>query len=155
MTSVLFVCLGNICRSPAAHGVFLNQLATAGLTQAIEVDSAGTGSWHIGCPPDERMTAAAAQRGVDLSPLRARKVIPEDFDRYTHIFAMDLQNLATMQQLASGKCYQPQLFLDLIASGENREVPDPYYGGDEGFETVLDMVDAACAALISRLRKQI
>jgi len=135
--------------------VFLKQLAEAGLGETIEVDSAGTGNWHVGRPPDERMTAAAARRGVDLSPLRARTVKPEDFDHYPHIFAMDLENLDTMQGLAKGRTYAPQLFLDLIAPGENREVPDPYYGGTDGFEHVLDLVDAACARLLSRLQKQI
>jgi len=152
MTSVLFVCLGNICRSPAAHGVFLHMLAREGLTDQFTVDSAGTGSWHIGRPPDDRMTAAAANRRIDLSPLRARKVIAEDFDRFEHIFAMDLDNLAAMQALSGGRRFQPHLFLDLIAPGQNAEVPDPYYGGPDGFEQVLDMVEEACVELLGRVR---
>ncbi|MEO0412673.1 MAG: low molecular weight protein-tyrosine-phosphatase [Pseudomonadota bacterium] len=151
MTRVLFVCLGNICRSPAAHGSFLKLVHQAGLGEQIDIDSAGTGSWHIGHPPDERMTSAAQQRGIDLTPLRARQVAAEDFDQYSHIFAMDKRNLRDMQRLAKGRAFQPQLYLDLIFPGEGREVPDPYYGGPQGFEEVLDLVDTANRELLRRL----
>lgn len=152
MTSVLFVCLGNICRSPAAHGAFLNSLAAAGLERSITVDSAGTGDWHVGRAPDKRMTAAAKSRGIDLSPLRARQVTREDFSMFEHIFAMDLENLENMRALAKRQPYQPQLYLDLIAPGQNKEVPDPYYGGASGFEHVLDMVENASEALLQRIQ---
>lgn len=151
MTSVLFVCLGNICRSPAAHGSFLKLLHQAGLSAQIKVDSAGTGNWHVGHPPDERMTQAAARRDIDLTPLRARQVAPKDFEQFEHIFAMDKRNLRDMQRLAVGKPYQPQLYLDLVFPGEGREVPDPYYGGEDGFEEVLDLVTAANQALMQRI----
>lgn len=152
MTSVLFVCLGNICRSPAAHGAFLEALALEKMADAVRVDSAGTGDWHIGRAPDHRMTKAAHKRGIDLSPLRARQVTAEDFDTFEHIFAMDLENLRNMNALAKGRRHQPKLYLDLIAPGEDKEVPDPYYGGATGFETVLDLVERASKALISVLK---
>lgn len=152
MTSILFVCLGNICRSPAAHGAFLNALAQAGMEDDVTVDSAGTGNWHIGRAPDDRMTAAAQRRGIDLSPLRARQVTRDDFSRFEHIFAMDLENLANMQTLALSQPHQPQLYLDLISPGKQQEVPDPYYGGASGFEHVLDLVESASDALLSRIK---
>ncbi|MEM1020711.1 MAG: low molecular weight protein-tyrosine-phosphatase [Pseudomonadota bacterium] len=151
MTSVLFVCLGNICRSPAAHGSFLKLLADAGLNSQVRVDSAGTGDWHIGAPPDERMTAAAAERGIDLNPLRARQVTPTDFDDFEHVFAMDVRNLEDMQALAIGRANQPRLYLDLVFPGQRREVPDPYFGGAQGFEEVLDLVEAANQALLRQI----
>lgn len=151
MPSVLFVCLGNICRSPAAHGAFLEALARANMLEDVRVDSAGTGDWHVGRPPDHRMTKAARQRGIDLTPLRARQVTRQDFDDFSYVFAMDLSNLRDMEALAQGRRTQPQLYLDLIAPGAQREVPDPYYGGAAGFEHVLDLVERASQALITRL----
>ncbi|MEM6467838.1 MAG: low molecular weight protein-tyrosine-phosphatase [Pseudomonadota bacterium] len=151
MTAILFVCLGNICRSPAAHGSFLTLLSQNGLEDHFEVDSAGTGNWHIGHPPDTRMTQAASMRGIDLTPLRARQVTPEDFDQFPHVFAMDQRNLRDMQRLAQGRTYQPQLYLDLVYPGMGREVPDPYSGGAQGFEEVLDLVEEANKALLERL----
>lgn len=152
MPSVLFVCLGNICRSPAAHGAFLTVLEREKLSATVRVDSAGTGDWHIGRPPDKRMTKAAYNRGIDLTPLRARQVTRQDFDEFDHIFAMDQDNLRVMQTLAQDRRTQPQLYLDLIAPGKQQEVPDPYYGGAAGFEHVLDLVERASQALIARLK---
>jgi protein-tyrosine phosphatase len=146
--NVLFVCLGNICRSPTAHAVFQQLVDAGGLGTAIAVDSAGTGDWHIGKPPDLRSTRAALRRGYDLSVLRARRIAPEDFQHYQYILAMDLQNLRDLQQLRPAD-YRGELslFLNYGQSAE-REVPDPYYGEGDGFEQVLDMVEAAAAGLL-------
>lgn len=152
MTSVLFVCLGNICRSPAAHGSFLHLLERERLIDKISVDSAGTGDWHVGRTPDARMTQAAHNRGIDLTALRARQVTAEDFDTFEHIFAMDLENLDSMQTLGAQRAYQPTLFLDLSHPGAQKEVPDPYYGGPAGFEHVLDLVERANETLLKQIK---
>ena len=151
---VLFVCLGNICRSPTAHGVFQKMVEERGLSKAILVDSAGTGAWHIGKTPDARATDAASQRGYDLSPLRARQVSVEDFSRFDHVIAMDESNLADLQVLKDkqGKGVEPVLFLGAwLPQASERNVPDPYYGGEEGFEHVLDLVEAASQSLLDSL----
>ncbi|QDL92469.1 low molecular weight phosphotyrosine protein phosphatase [Paroceanicella profunda] len=143
-TRILFVCLGNICRSPAAQGVMDALLAPG----AAEIDSAGIGGWHAGDPPDPRMCAAAAARGIDLSAQRARKVLPEDFARFDLILAMDADNLAALEALRpAGSAAELHRLLDLLPDQPRRDVPDPYYGGASGFDTVLDLVDAACRAL--------
>jgi protein-tyrosine phosphatase len=134
---VLMVCLGNICRSPTAEGVLRAKLHSAGLGRAVEVDSAGTGSWHVGSPPDARSQRHAARRGYDLSALRARQVSADDFHRFDLILAMDHDNLADLQRLAPDGAVRAELRLFADA-----EVPDPYSGGAEGFERVLDMVEA-------------
>ncbi|MFT5575269.1 MAG: protein-tyrosine phosphatase [Bermanella sp.] len=153
MTRVLFVCLGNICRSPTAHAVFEALVAAEGLQHKIEVDSSGTGDWHIGHPPDKRASAAAAQRGVDMSTLRARQFCAEDFTHYDYILAMDASNLADIQALApSVHKATVKLFLDYASEFKECEVPDPYYGGDAGFEHVLDMVEDASKGLLSAIR---
>jgi len=146
--NVLFVCLGNICRSPTAHAVFQQLVDAGGLRDVIAVDSAGTGDWHLGKAPDERATRAASLRGYDLSTLRARQVAAIDFQHYQYILAMDLQNLRDLQQMRPAD-YRGELalFLNYGASAE-REVPDPYYGEGDGFERVLDMVEAAAAGLL-------
>lgn len=151
--SVLFVCLGNICRSPTAHGVFQQQLVNAGLEARVSVDSAGTAGYHIGAPPDPRSTAAAAGRGYDLSPLRARQVVEEDFHRFDYILAMDNDNLASLKQLEppEGRA-ELALFLNYAEAAPTREVPDPYYGGGQGFEQVLDLVESASIGLIDAIR---
>ena len=153
MVKVLFVCLGNICRSPTAHGVFQSMVDNAGLGDAIIVDSAGTGDWHIGRGPDQRMQTSALRRGHDLSNLRARQVCAEDFSQFDLILAMDKQNLADLKNLrgGSGKA-ELRLFLDFSPGAKTREVPDPYYGGEAGFEEVLDLVEDASAALLSSLK---
>ena len=153
MTSVLFVCLGNICRSPTAHAVFESLVQEAGLQAQIQVDSAGTGDWHIGHAPDRRASAAAAQRGYDMHALRARQVCREDFVRFDYILAMDESNLADIRALVPASCCaEIKLFLDYSTAFKEREVPDPYYGGDEGFEHVLDLVEDASRQLLRILK---
>lgn len=149
---VLFVCLGNICRSPTAHGVFQDLVNQRNLAQQITVDSAGTGSWHIGKAPDSRATIAARGRGYDLSSLRARQVSPSDFASFDYVLAMDRDNLRVLRTL------QPEdyrghldLFLSFGADSDTAEVPDPYYGGDEGFEHVLDLVESASEGLLTHI----
>lgn len=152
---VLFVCLGNICRSPTAHGIFEKMVRDAGLEQQILVDSAGTGDWHIGRPPDNRAAAAALGRGHDLSHLRARQVCPEDFRDFDYLLAMDEQNLWDLRALALPKFNgYLGLFMEFGNSGL-KEVPDPYYGGAENFEHVLDLVEDAAAGLLTHLREQL
>ena len=152
---VLFVCLGNICRTPTAHGLFRQQLEQAGLSGQVEVDSAGTGHWHLGKAPDPRTTAAARARGVDLGDLRARQVTAEDFHRFDYVLAMDRSNLLDLQSLApEGHKAHLGLFLDFASLGDVSEVPDPYYGGDQGFEQVLDLVEDAGLGLLAHLRQQ-
>lgn len=146
---VLFVCLGNICRSPTAHGVFQYCVDQAGMNKEIEVDSAGTGAWHIGQPPDQRAMATALARGYDLSSQRARQLEVGDFDRFDHILAMDRKNLLHMRAL------QPATYggylgclLDFHPRAPVFDVPDPYYGGSDGFDEVLDLVEDACQGLL-------
>ena len=152
MTSVLFVCLGNICRSPTAEAVFRERAARAGMADRIAIASAGTGDWHVGQPPDRRAIAHAARRGYDLRKLRARQVCEADFDRYRWIFAMDstvLRELASMRP--SSHEGHLGLFLDLVPELGVRDVPDPYYGAPDGFERVLDLVEAASDALLEKV----
>lgn len=150
---VLFVCLGNICRSPTAEGVLRHKLQLAGLADRVLVDSAGTGAWHVGKAPDPRTRAAAEQRGYLLHDLRARQVQGEDFARFDLILAMDHDNLRELRRLspASGGA-ELDLFLRRGGLAEH-EVPDPYYGGADGFERVLDMVELACDRLIEQIRE--
>jgi protein-tyrosine phosphatase len=144
---ILFVCMGNICRSPTAEGIMRRLIADAGLEDVVEVDSAGTGGWHAGEPPDARATEAARRRGVALEG-GARQVRPADFDRFDLIVAMDRDNLRDLQAMARDESAREKL--RLLAA--DQDVPDPYYGGDRGFETVLDMVGAACRELLDELR---
>lgn len=148
-TRVLFVCLGNICRSPAAEGLFLHHLVQEGLEGQIEVDSAGTGGWHAGDLADARMRQAARARGVELQS-RARQVKREDFELFDLIVAMDRDNLAHLRRLGKSRPGQLFLFSELLGEGWPEDVPDPYYGGPEGFETVLDMLSAGLPALTQR-----
>lgn len=152
---VLFVCLGNICRSPTAEGVFRHYVEQAGLSEQITIDSAGTADWHIGKTPDPRTIKAAAQRGYDLSVLRARQAVADDFYKFDLILAMDDSNLENLQaiQPADGKA---ELALYLPRFGlKQREVPDPYYGGEDGFELVLDMLEQASEKLLAEAREQL
>jgi len=144
---VLFVCLGNICRSPTAEVVFRETAAKAGLT-SVEIASAGMGDWHVGSPPDARAIRHAAKRGYDLRPLRARQFAPADFARFDHIYAMDAAVLDELEAMRP-RSYKGRLglFLDLAPHVGLREVPDPYHMGPEGFEHVLDLVEEASAAL--------
>ena len=149
---ILFVCLGNICRSPMAEGVFSHVASEAGHGERFVIESAGTGDWHIGNPPDSRAVAAAGRRGIDLSQQRARQVHKEDFEAFDLVIAMDHSNHAHLTRMAPGEhAHKIQLFLDHLPEAGGREVPDPYYGGDEGFEEVLDLIEAAARALLARL----
>src|SRR5687768_15096148 len=150
---VLFVCLGNICRSPTAEAVFRAVAAREAPELKIEIDSAGTAGYHIGEPPDPRSQEAARRRGYDLSVLRARQVAPEDFTRFDFILAMDRENLAALRELAPAAARSRiRLFLEFAPDADAPEVPDPYYGGANGFEAVLDMVEAASRGLLQYLR---
>jgi protein-tyrosine phosphatase len=152
---ILFVCLGNICRSPTAEAV-VRTLAARELPELeLEVDSAGTAGYHIGEPPDPRMRAAAARRGYDLTALRARIVEPSDFTRFDLILAMDRENLAVLRRRAPEETRERvRLFLEFAPHGELQDVPDPYYGGPKGFEEVLDLVEAAARGLLNDLRRR-
>lgn len=152
--SVLFVCLGNICRSPTAHGVFQHFVENSEVKDRVEVDSCGTGDWHIGHAPDARAASEALKRGYDLSPLRARQVTAQDFELFDYILAMDHQNLSDLQAMSPpGYAGRLCLFLDYLPGGDIREVPDPYYGGDAGFTQVLDLVELASQALLEDIRR--
>jgi len=151
MVSVLFVCLGNICRSPTAEAVFRKRAAQAGL--AVEVDSAGTGAWHLGALPDERAIAAGLARGYDLSAIRARQVVAADYGHFDLLLAMDHDNLETLKSRAPKTLHDRiKLFLSFDPQQSLVVVPDPYYGGDDGFEKVLDLIEAASDGLIVQLR---
>jgi protein-tyrosine phosphatase len=154
-TKVLFVCLGNICRSPTAHGVFRDLVKHANWHDRIVVDSAGTGDWHIGHPPDARASRAALSRGFDLSDLVARQVSVQDFHQFDYILPMDKQNLADLRAMAPAD-FSGHLspFLDFAENFVEREVPDPYYGGDKGFEHVLDLVEDASHGLLKHIQSR-
>jgi protein-tyrosine phosphatase len=148
------VCLGNICRSPTARAVLASRIERAALQHRIRVDSAGTGDWHVGEAPDSRAIDAGLRRGYDLRPLRARQVRPEDFATFDFVLAMDRQNLHELQRLRPrGYPGELELFLHYGAGQEVLDVPDPYYGGAEGFETVLDLVEQAADGLLDHIRR--
>lgn len=147
---ILFVCMGNICRSPTAEGILRAKLDAAGLAEAVELDSAGTGDWHVGKAPDARAIQAAAGRGYDIGDLRARQVAKDDFQRFDLILAMDQDNLAWLEQLRPGAGTVPELFLARQGLAVD-EVPDPYYGGAAGFERVLDLLESACDGLVAEV----
>ena len=152
---ILFVCLGNICRSPTAEGVFRAVAAREAPDLVIEVDSAGTAGYHIGEPPDARTRQAATRRGYDLSPLRARMVEPKDFDEFDLILAMDSENLSVLHRRAPAHARERvRLFLEFAPDSDVTDVPDPYYGGPNGFEEVLDLVEAATQGLLAHLRQK-
>ena len=153
--SVVFVCMGNICRSPTAEAVFRRYVENAGLAGHILIDSAGTHDYHIGDAPDLRAQRAAQQRGYDMSSLRGRQVGEVDFHRFDYVLAMDKANLAILQRLAppAGDA-QVRLFLEYARHHAEREVPDPYYGGADGFERVLDMVEDAAEGLLQHIRQR-
>ena len=150
--SILFVCLGNICRSPLAEAALRAEAGKRGLD--VHIDSAGTGDWHLGHPPDRRATAVAGQRGIDISHLRARQVTPEDFRRFDHIVALDAQNLRDLERMrpADGKA-ELSLLLDHVQGREGQAVADPYYGGDEHFDVTWSDVEAGAGALADRIEK--
>ena len=148
--SILFVCLGNICRSPLAEGAFRDAARTAGLD--VQIDSAGTGAWHIGKAPDVRAIRTAARHGVDISGLRARQISGADFERFTHILALDAENLANIRGMAPvGHGAEIGLLLDMVDGRAWQAVADPYYGDESGFEATWTDVSAAAQALIARL----
>jgi protein-tyrosine phosphatase len=156
MNRILFVCMGNICRSPTAEGVMRRLVREAGLEHEFEIESAGTGSWHAGDPPDRRATAAAATRGITLEGA-ARQIRPRDFEHFDLLLAMDRENLREMRTFspdgdATGKARLLREFDPASAGAPDLDVPDPYYGGPDGFETVLDQVEAACKGLLDALR---
>lgn len=149
------VCMGNICRSPMAHGVFAERIREAGLEHSIEVDSAGTHSYHVGEPPDRRAQAAARARGYELSGQRARRLEADDFREFDYVLVMDDENLRNARDLqpTNGKA-RLHRFLEFAGSRPEREVPDPYYGGSQGFTTVMDLVEEAATGFLSHLRER-
>ena len=150
---VLFVCMGNICRSPTAEGVFAKRLKDEGLEAMVEVDSAGTHAYHVGEAPDQRAQRTALRRGVDLKNLKARKAIAQDFEQFDYVLAMDRENLRGLEAICPvGFEYKLQLFLSYAPNLEIDEVPDPYYGGATGFERVLDMIEDASEGLLQDIR---
>lgn len=152
-TRLLFVCMGNICRSPTAEGVVRSHLDRAGLAAAVDIDSAGTHAYHVGKPPDVRAQKTAAGRGYDLSALRARQVAAADFERYDIILAMDDDNMANLRRECPPQHrHKLKLFLEYAQGFAEREVPDPYYGGEAGFQHVLDLIEDAARGLVDSLR---
>jgi protein-tyrosine phosphatase len=151
---VLFVCMGNICRSPIAEGVFRRAVADSGLEAQIAADSAGTHDYHVGEPPDRRARAAARARGVDLEGLRARAIEAADFRRFDYILVMEEWQRRELLELCPATARaQPRLLLEFAPRIETREVPDPYYGGSDGFEFVLDLAEAAARGLLDDIRR--
>ena len=149
-TRVLMVCLGNLCRSPTAEAVLRKKVREAGLDDRIEVDSAGTADYHVDSPPDRRAVAHGARRGLEMSQLRGRQVELEDFDRFDVILAMDEDNLANLQRIRpAASRAKVALLMSYAPQAGGREVPDPYYGGADGFEHVLDLVESAADGFIA------
>ncbi|RMH12824.1 MAG: low molecular weight phosphotyrosine protein phosphatase [Gammaproteobacteria bacterium] len=150
---VLFVCMGNICRSPTAEGVFRSLVESQELSEHFDIDSAGTHAYHVGNPPDVRAQELALQRGVDLSQQRARQICEDDFEAFDHILAMDQSNLENLYLWCSPEYrYKLSLFLDYAPNCGLKEVPDPYYGGVEGFHKVFDLIQDASSGLLKKLR---
>lgn len=155
MVKVLFVCMGNICRSPTAHGVFEYMLKDQGLVADIEVDSCGTHAYHVGEGPDRRSQEVAEQRGISLEHLRARRVEVSDFEYFDYVLAMDRDNLSILESMCpSQHADKLSLFLDFAPSRSESEVPDPYYGGPRGFDIVLDMIEVASQGLLDDIRQR-
>ena len=154
--AVLMVCMGNICRSPTAEGVFRHLVRREGLQDRIHVDSAGTHDYHVGAPPDERSSRHAALRGYDLSALRARQVQARDFERFDLLLAMDWQNLELLQEdCPDAHRHKLRRLMEFAPAELGEVVADPYYGGRQGFETVLDHVEAACQGLLRHLKGEL
>jgi protein-tyrosine phosphatase len=152
---VLFVCMGNICRSPTAHGVFRDLVKQRNLHKWIQIDSAGTHAYHVGEPPDRRAQNTATQRGIDLSDLRARPVNRKDFDAFDYILAMDEANYSSLMAVCPEHARNKvHLFLSFAPHLNRREVPDPYYGGNTGFENVFDMIDHAAKGLLDDIEQR-
>ncbi len=147
--SVLFICMGNICRSPLAEGIFRHKANERGVIDRLSLDSAGTGGWHVGEAADPRMQQTAEKHGIKLTGV-ARQVHPDDFERFDHLICMDRANLKNVKAIGAPEA-KLSLLLDSLPDPPTREVPDPYYGGPDGFERVFELVDAACGALLDRL----
>jgi len=155
MVKILFVCMGNICRSPTAEGVFRHKVAGAGLEDKIHIDSAGTLAYHVGHPPDQRAQKAALKRGVDLSAQRARKVTSQDFEAFDFVVAMDSDNHYGLEAICPpGREDRLHMFLKFAHNSAETDVPDPYYGGGNGFEIVLDLIEDASEGLLQHLKEQ-
>jgi len=155
-SSVVFVCTGNICRSPTAEGIFRKLVDDGGLSDRIVVDSAGTHDYHVGEPPDQRAQEAAARRGYDLSRLRARKFQREDFQRFDFVLAMDRDNHGILARLAQpSEGHRLRMMMEYASRFQEIEVPDPYYGGPDGFDRVIDMLEDAAQGLLEALRRGI
>ncbi|AJQ95831.1 low molecular weight protein-tyrosine-phosphatase [Gynuella sunshinyii] len=153
VTRVLFICLGNICRSPIAEGVFRALIQERGIDDQFVVDSAGTAGYHVGEGPDERAVRALKGRKVDISDLRARQLQSSDFDEFDYILVADRQNLKDVQTLAGDNCHaEVRLFLSYDPESKVDEIPDPYYGGSEGFETVIDLCKAASEKFLQHIQ---
>ena len=156
--SILFVCLGNICRSPLAEGVLAHHLTNAGLLDSVRVDSAGTGAWHVDERPDPRSIEVARRNGIEL-PGSARRVRPEDFGDFDYIYAMDADNLRDLQHIAVGEDGASGVALfrqhDPHATTDDMDVPDPYYGGSGGFDEVFEMVDRTCRVIVEKLSEEL
>ncbi len=153
MIKILFVCMGNICRSPTAEGVFRTKIEAAGLDAQVKIDSAGTHAYHVGEPPDGRAQKAALNRGFDLSAQRARRVSSDDFEAFDYVIAMDRDNENSLLSICpTGLEDRVHLFLNFASSANTTEVPDPYYGGGNGFNIVLDLVEDAADGFIDYLR---
>ena len=154
MVKVLFVCMNNICRSPTAEGVFTRKVEEAGLLEKIGIDSAGTHAYHIGEPPDPRAQQSASARGVAIGHLKARKVTAKDFDAFDYVLAMDMSNHQNLVQICPpGSEHKLKLFMEFAPHLNIKEVPDPYYGDLQGFERVLDMIEATSDGLLTTLRQ--
>ncbi len=150
--SVLFVCLGNICRSPTAEGIFRDLVERESLSGKISVDSAGTGNWHIGEPPDSRAIQAAADRDIDISGLRARQASAADFERFDYVLAMDQENYQNLRQLSTGTVDNLHLLMAFADNPATTEVPDPYYGG--GFPEVFSLIEQASSGLLVDIKRR-
>ncbi|AFL74145.1 protein-tyrosine-phosphatase [Thiocystis violascens DSM 198] len=150
---VLFVCMGNICRSPTAHGVFRQMVMDEGLSHLVEIDSAGTHAYHLSEPPDRRARETALGRGVDIGDLRARRAVAEDFLYFDYILAMDQDNYLNLNEICPpGMADKLKLFMDFAPELQVRDVPDPYYGGQRGFERVFDLLESASRGLLADLK---
>ena len=155
MVKVLFVCLGNICRSPTAEGVFRHLVQQLSYDDRIQIDSAGTHAYHVGEPPDTRAQQAAARRGIDLSGLRGRQALAADFERFDYVLAMDQDNFDNLLAICpAGLEHKLRLFLEFAPERTEREVPDPYFGGASGFDRVLDMIEEASQGLLADIQRQ-
>lgn len=156
MVRVLFVCLGNICRSPTAEGVFRKLVQERGLAQQIEIDSAGTHAYHVGAPPDARAQQAARRRGIDLSGLRGRQATARDIEQFDYVLAMDRENHENLLDICpDGLEHKVRLFMEFAPARSEKEVPDPYFGGPVGFDRVLDMIEDAAVGLLDDIRKRL